>query len=210
MEDPAGVGAVRTCDTMRHHDGIINLPLRHLSFIVAADLVLAIRGAIRAARVSAPMVMRSSIKSECAGTITFEGMPRSAQRCRRRFAARSPRAAGTNGPVLVGLVGIVPAQTHLGLAMEKDDDLTIGPPLPAPVEGSKGIAVAHALHQAVPQVPWRWTVAVKMGEGLGEPKVPLNRTGRFASEQVAGLDRNRRPLYVGLRRMHPANRHADQ
>ena len=80
VEDPAGVGAVRTCGTMRHHDGLIILPLPRLSSTVAADSVLAIRGAIRAARVSSPKEMRSSLKSECSGTITIEGMPRSTQR----------------------------------------------------------------------------------------------------------------------------------
>ena len=56
---------------------------------IAADLaahyvtgspVLAIRGAIRAARVSSPKAMRSSLKSECSETIRIEGMPRSTQR----------------------------------------------------------------------------------------------------------------------------------
>ena len=87
---PGGVGAVRTCGTMRHHDGLIILPLPRLSSAVAADLKLAIRGEIRAARVSFPKAMRSLLKSECSGTITVEGMPRSAQRRRRRFAACPP------------------------------------------------------------------------------------------------------------------------
>ena len=94
MADPAGVGAVRTCGTMRHHDGLIILPLPRLSSTVAADLVLAIRGAIRAARVSSPKATRSSLKSEHSGATTIRGMPRSAERYRRSFAARSPSAPG--------------------------------------------------------------------------------------------------------------------
>ena len=92
MEDPAGVDAVRTCGTMRHHDEIIILPLPRLSSTVAADLVLAIRGIIRAAKVPAQMALRLSFNSERAGTITIGGMPRSAERYRRSFAARSPSA----------------------------------------------------------------------------------------------------------------------
>ena len=79
MEDPEGVGAVRTCGTMRHHDGVIILPLPRLSSTVSPDSVLAIRGAIRAARVSSPKAKRSSLKSECSETITIEGMLRSTQ-----------------------------------------------------------------------------------------------------------------------------------
>ena len=75
VEDPAGVGTARTCGTMSHHDGLIILPLPRLSSTVSPDSVLAIRGAIRAARVSSPKAMRSSLKSECSGTITIEGMP---------------------------------------------------------------------------------------------------------------------------------------
>ena len=94
MEDPTGVGAVRTCGTMRHHDGVIILPLPRLSSTVTAGWMLAIGGTIRAARVSAPMAVRLSLHSERAGAITIEGMPRSAERYRRSFAARSPSAPG--------------------------------------------------------------------------------------------------------------------
>ena len=73
MEDPAGVGAVRTCDTMRHHDGVIILPLAPLSCPVAAGLVLAIRGAIRITRVSEQMILRLSFNSESAEAITIGG-----------------------------------------------------------------------------------------------------------------------------------------
>ena len=94
VEDPGGVGAVRTCGTMSHHDGIIILPLSRLSFIVAAAVVVAMRGEIRAEKVPAPMVLRLSLNSERAGEITIEGMPRSAERYRRIFAARSPSTPG--------------------------------------------------------------------------------------------------------------------
>ena len=86
----------------------------------------------------------------------------------------NPALDAANGLVLQGLVGIAPAPADLGLAMEKDRDLPIGPLLPPPVEGGKGIAVAHTLHRAVPQPLWRRTVAVEIGEGLGEPQAPLD------------------------------------
>ena len=91
---PRGVGAVRTRGTMRHHDGLIILPLPRLSSTVTAGWVLAIGGTIRAARMPAQMALRLSFNSERAGAITIRGMPRSAKRYRRSFAARSPSAPG--------------------------------------------------------------------------------------------------------------------
>ena len=83
-----------SCGTMRHHDGVIILPLPRLSSTVTAGWVLAIGGTIRAARVPAQMALRLSFNSERAGAITIRGMPRSAERYRRSFAARSPSAPG--------------------------------------------------------------------------------------------------------------------
>ena len=94
MEDPAGVGAVRTCGTMRHHDGVIILPLPRLSSTVTAGWMLAIGGTIRAARVPAQMALKLSFNSERAGATTIRGMPRSAERYRRCFAARSHSVPG--------------------------------------------------------------------------------------------------------------------
>ena len=65
---------------MSHHDGLIILPLSRLSFIVAAAVVVAIRGAIRAEKVQAQMALRLSFNSERAGEITIGGMPRFAER----------------------------------------------------------------------------------------------------------------------------------
>ena len=53
--------------------GLFILPLSRLSFIVAAAVVVAIRGVIRAEKVPAPMALRLSLNSERAGKITIEG-----------------------------------------------------------------------------------------------------------------------------------------
>ena len=71
MKDPEGVGTVRPCDTMSHHDGVIILPLPRLSSTVTAGWVLAIGGTIRAARVPAKMALRLSFNLERAGEITI-------------------------------------------------------------------------------------------------------------------------------------------
>ena len=97
MEDPTGVGTARTRGTMSHHDELIILLLPRLSSTVTAGWVLAIGGTIRAARVPAQMALRLSFNSEWAGEITIGGMPRSAERYRRSFAACSPTAPGMEG-----------------------------------------------------------------------------------------------------------------
>ena len=90
MEDPAGVGAVRTCGTMRDHDGMFIISPTLRSAGVEACTAVAIRGAIRAVRGLEPTATRSLLKSPSMGTMTIKGMPNSLQRRLRRCTARAP------------------------------------------------------------------------------------------------------------------------
>ena len=73
---------MRTCGTMRHHDGLIILPLPRLSSAVAADLVACNKGGDPGRKGFFSEGNEVVIKiGACSGTITIEGMPRSTQRC---------------------------------------------------------------------------------------------------------------------------------